>query len=130
MQVSNDDMTKLVSRNPAQGASGTSPPGPAAPKTEPSAQSEPRQTAPPPPAETLFSAVENINQVLKAQERSVRLKASEFAETAVIEVIDKETDTVIRQIPAESTMKLAEYWSQNGLLADGSLISLSVDETA
>ncbi|MEM9181810.1 MAG: flagellar protein FlaG [Pseudomonadota bacterium] len=129
MQVSNDDMTKLVSRNPAQGASGTSPPGPAIPRTEPSAQNEPRQTAPP-PAETLFSAVENINQVLKAQERSVRLKASEFAETAVIEVIDKETDTVIRQIPAESTMKLAEYWSQNGLLADGSLISLSVDETA
>ncbi len=83
-----------------------------------------------PDPEQVEAAVENINQALELSQRSVRLKASEYAQTAVVEVIDKETDQVIRQIPQESTLKLVEYWSQNGLLAEGALTSLSLDETA
>ncbi len=130
MQISNDDISKLVS----QSLSSESGQGPGSEKDALSRSNkspgDTPETTSPPPTETLFAAVENLNQVLRQQQHSVRLKASEFAETAVIEIVDKETNTVIRQIPNESTVKLAEYWSQNGLLADDSLISLSVDETA
>ncbi|MFK7955626.1 MAG: flagellar protein FlaG [Lysobacterales bacterium] len=131
MQLSSDDLSKVISV-PGKTAPGTTE-KPLPGTTQPASREDEKvapASSPPPPAETLFAAVENLNQALELQQRSVRLRASEYASTAVIEVVDQETDTVIRQIPSESTVKLAEYWSQNGLLAEESLTSISLDETA
>ncbi|MEM9531430.1 MAG: flagellar protein FlaG [Pseudomonadota bacterium] len=127
MQVLKDELTTLMARTAANAAR---PPASAnvekTPPQKPQAETPVREPAP----EQVIKAVDQVNAMLEQSETSVRIKAADLESPPVIQIVDQENDEVIRQIPAESVVKLAEYWSENGLLADGAVVALAVDETA
>lgn len=56
----------------------------------------------------LDQAVSKVNQLFQAEQRKLSFSINEATQGIVIEVKDAETDEVIRQIPPEVLVKLAE----------------------
>ena len=57
--------------------------------------------------------VEELNQVIQFTHRSLQFSVDKGSGKTVIKVVDKETDKVIREIPPEESVKLAERISEN-----------------
>lgn len=55
------------------------------------------------------TAVSEVNQFFQTERRSLSFSVNETTRDVVIEVKDAETDEVIRQIPPEFVVKLAEH---------------------
>nr|WP_305906552.1 flagellar protein FlaG [Methylomarinum sp. Ch1-1]MDP4519241.1 flagellar protein FlaG [Methylomarinum sp. Ch1-1] len=53
-------------------------------------------------------AVSDVNQFFQTERRSLAFSVNETTQDVVIEVKDAETDQIIRQIPPEFVIKLAE----------------------
>lgn len=62
-----------------------------------------------PKAEDLQSAVLRLNEAVQSMQRNLEFTVDESTGRTVVKVIDKETSEVIRQIPSEEAMRLAQY---------------------
>ncbi len=60
-----------------------------------------------PPKRRLAQAVSNINDFLQQVHRELHFSVNEDTGRTVIQVVDQSTQEVIRQIPAESVLRLA-----------------------
>jgi flagellar protein FlaG len=74
-------------------------------KAEPAVQTE-QPLAEPEPQE-LQSAVKKLNDYVQNIQRTLSFMVEETTGITVVQVFDTETDELIRQIPAEETIKLA-----------------------
>lgn len=64
------------------------------------------------PAETaqqVTQAVEQLNEMMQSGEQSLRFAVDDSSGRMVVQVMDVQTDEVIRQIPSEETLRFAEY---------------------
>lgn len=59
--------------------------------------------------EKLQEAVDKMNALMQNGQRSLNFSIDDSTERVVVKVMDVQTDEVIRQIPTEETLKLAEY---------------------
>ena len=59
-----------------------------------------------PPVEVLASAVDQLNKHAQAVQRSLEFSIDDNSGRTVIQVIDTETEEVIRQIPSEDMLVL------------------------
>lgn len=128
MQVSDFDMS-VRAVGPLAGGSREQQSAAAPGKSLPPRTEQNTATPPPDPVE-LDKAVSEINRQLQVKQHSVRLVTNAGASGTIIEVVDKTTDSVIRQIPSEAVVKLSDWWSENGLLSGEDTPALAVDETA
>lgn len=68
----------------------------------------------------LDSAVKAIDQFIKATERDLEFSIDQVRGIAVVKVVSTETGEVIRQMPTEEALKLADNISKQGsVLFDG-----------
>ncbi|WP_215397879.1 flagellar protein FlaG [Rheinheimera oceanensis] len=92
---------------------------PAADKSARPAQAEPELVKPVEPAEAvkpiaeisnteLQQAVDVVNQAVALEQRSLSFSIDEVSGRSVIKVIDYETDELIKQIPSEELLKVAQ----------------------
>ncbi len=59
-------------------------------------------------AESLREAIKRAQDALPASSRDIAFSMNEKADTVVIKIIDRESKEVIRQIPSEEFLKIAE----------------------
>jgi flagellar protein FlaG len=81
------------------------------------AQEAPVETiAPIPPldAQAFESAVKDITEEARNLQRSLQFHVDEDSGRTIITVIDKQTEEVIRQIPPEEVLSLAEQFRRGG----------------
>lgn len=97
-------------------------------KAEPPREAPEREAAE--SRERLEAATNQINESLAMSLRSVRLGVHEGSGTPVIQVIDDETGDVIRQLPSERVLKLANWRSENGLVGSPLDVNVLLDEKA
>ncbi len=77
------------------------------------------------PAErvSLDDAVESLNDFVASVQRDIRFRVDDVTGEAIVQVIDRDSDTVVRQIPSEVALQLArrlrEHQSVNLLHATG-----------
>lgn len=64
-------------------------------------------------ADEVRAAAEAVNKQLEIERRRVQLKVDDRNNTPVISVIDVDSDEVIRQLPAEHVLKLAQFRAEN-----------------
>lgn len=64
-------------------------------------------------ADEVRAAAEVVNKQLQMERRRVQLKVDDRSNTPVISVIDVDSDEVIRQLPAEHVLKLAQFRADN-----------------
>lgn len=55
----------------------------------------------------LEQAVDKLNEYITSVDRSLRFSVAESSGDTIITVVDSQTEEVIRQIPSEDTLKLA-----------------------
>jgi len=69
---------------------------------------------------TINSAVKAIDQFLKASERDLEFSIDQAHGIAIVKVVSTETGEVIRQMPTEEALKLADNMDKQGsVLFDG-----------
>lgn len=59
--------------------------------------------------EALEKTVKQLNEFSRSQERNLQFSFDEALDLTVITVVDSETDEVIRQIPSEEVLRLAQH---------------------
>ena len=64
------------------------------------------------PKENVEKAVSDVNQFFQAEQRKLSFSINEATKDVVIEVKDAETDEVLRQIPPEFVVRLAEQLNE------------------
>ncbi|ABA58824.1 Flagellar protein FlaG protein [Nitrosococcus oceani ATCC 19707] len=91
------------------------------PKTE---EREKREEGP----QQLVEAVQNINDFMQAVRRELQFSIDEATGRTVIKVIDRENGEMIRQVPSEEVMALAQRIAEEGRegITDGTLIQALV----
>lgn len=97
-------------------------PGPASPAANGSDQKERSggATAMPPSKEELLDKVDQLNDLAQIVRREIRFSIDDSTGRTVIRVHDATTDEVVRQIPSEEVLALAERLAQgeSNLLMD------------
>ena len=63
----------------------------------------------PPSVESLRETVGMINEMMQSSNTSLNFSVDPKSEEVVIRVMDSQTQTLVRQIPSEEALKLAEY---------------------
>ncbi|MBY0419246.1 MAG: flagellar protein FlaG [Pararheinheimera sp.] len=71
-------------------------------------KAEPNQAQPTVTADELGEAVENINQFVNSQGRTLNFSVDEESGKPIVKVVDFETKEVIRQIPSEEVLTMAK----------------------
>lgn len=61
--------------------------------------------------EKLRSAVEKIQEFVSSTASDIRFSIDEDSGQTVVKVIDRETQEVIRQIPSQEMLDLAQHWT-------------------
>lgn len=100
--------TPVRNSAPAAAAAQVSEPVVVASQAEAEAETETKPAETQPPAEKLQAAVTKLNDHVQNLSRTLSFSIAESTGRTVIKVYDTETDELIRQIPAEETLKLAE----------------------
>ena len=67
-----------------------------------------RQTADIPSAPQVNEAVKQINDALKKLSQNLEFSLDKDSDRPIVKVVDKQTNTVIRQIPTEETLEIAK----------------------
>lgn len=78
--------------------------------------------------EKVDKAVSDVNEFFQNEQRKLSFSINKDIDSVVIEVRDVETDEVIRQIPSESVIKLAEQL--NELISDNGSVGMLLKEKA
>ncbi len=63
-------------------------------------------------ADTLETAVSNINDYVQSLQRSLQFTVDEVSGKDIVTVLDKETEEVIRQYPSEEVLEIARRLSE------------------
>lgn len=66
------------------------------------------RVAEPPAHEQLQQAVDVVNQAVALQQRALNFSIDELSGRSVIKVVDYETEELIKQIPSEELLKVAQ----------------------
>ncbi len=67
--------------------------------------------------EQVKEAIKNINEYIKSFQRSLSFTIDEESETPIIKVLDESDGTVVRQLPSENLLEIAQHLSEaQGLL--------------
>lgn len=74
--------------------------------------------------EALEIKVRNINDFVQNIQRSIHFSVSEVSGRTVIEVYDKETDELIREIPSEDVQRISEAIAEQ--LSEGLLVKTNI----
>ena len=61
----------------------------------------------------LDAAVSQLNDYIQSIQRDIRISIDEEADLPVVHVIDRQTSEVIRQIPSEEALRLAQRLHEN-----------------
>lgn len=69
---------------------------------------------PPLDTQALESAVKDISEQAQSLQRALQFHIDENSGRTIITVIDKETDEIIRQIPPEDVLSVAEQFRRGG----------------
>jgi len=80
-------------------------PAPAAPRADEEAKATSAQATDP---EALRQAVERAQNALPPKARGIAFSMNEKTDTVVVKIIDRESEEIIRQIPSEEFLKIAE----------------------
>ncbi len=72
----------------------------------------------PPPAVDVAKAVERLNDIMSSKQRSLRFQVDESSGRTIITVLNKETHEVVRQIPSEELLAIAQHLEELGTLID------------
>ena len=88
------------------------------------------QEAPRPSAEALAEATRDISQYMQSVSRSLNISVDSDLGTTVIQVVDAETEELVRQIPAEEILQIARFLSDQQLSSDqaASVRGLLIDQ--
>lgn len=78
--------------------------------------------------EKVDKAVSDVNEFFQSEQRKLSFSVNKDIGSVVIEVRDVETDEIIRQIPSESVIKLAEQL--NELISDTGSVGMLLKEKA
>jgi len=73
-------------------------------------------------ANDVKAAVEQINKALLQSNRSLEFSIDERTQALVIKVKDNETGELIRQLPSDSALEIAQAIAQNQQLQAGALL--------
>ena len=92
---------------PTVKAQGAKPAQAAKPNPEQAESAQPEQKAVAPEPQELQSAISKLNDYVQNVQRTLSFSVEEESGTSVIQVYNSETEELIRQIPAEETIKLA-----------------------
>ncbi len=94
---------------PVQTSPGAPPSTPAATVTPAAEVNKTSQASPPPSLEQVKQAVDNINASLNANgnAQNVQFAVDPNSKRVVVQVIDQQTDKVIRQIPSEEIIHMS-----------------------
>lgn len=71
-----------------------------------------QQAASVPSSEQIKQAVQETNNMMQSLSRGLEFYVDESTEQTVVKVIDKQTEEVIRQIPSEEMLAIAESLDQ------------------
>ena len=77
-----------------------------------------------PPAEDLQSVVREISNFIQNQQREIQFEVSETSGRTIIQVYDKVTDELIREIPSEEVQRISQAIRDE--LESGLLLKLEV----
>jgi len=72
----------------------------------------------------LEAVVSNINDFVQNLQRNLKFQVSEDGSRTIVQVFDSETDELIRQIPSERMLAIAEALEQQ--LSEGVLLKVKV----
>ncbi len=70
---------------------------------------QPDQQTRQPSAEELASVMKDIQEKLNAFNGELKIMTDEESGVQVVKIVETQTDKVIRQIPSESVLKIAQY---------------------
>ena len=85
----------------------------------PSGEPLPEPAASPPmPVIDISRAVERLNELMSSRQRSLRFEVDAGSGRTVITVINDATKEIVRQIPPEELLHIAQNLEQIGLLID------------
>ena len=57
----------------------------------------------------LEASIQKLNDLMATGQRSLNFSVDKSSDSVVVKVVDTQTDEVIRQIPNEESLRLAEY---------------------
>ncbi|MEQ8231003.1 MAG: flagellar protein FlaG [Gammaproteobacteria bacterium] len=83
-------------------------------ETAPGQQAEPVTRIPSLDSQAFESAVKDITEEAQNLQRSLQFHVDEESGRTIITVIDKQTEEIIRQIPPEEVLSLAEQFRRGG----------------
>ena len=109
---------RLVSPSPVhavESKSQSEPTGPATQETDDAAQSKESAVL---DQEAVQNLVQDLNERSQAINRGLQFRVNDTTERMVITVVDKDTEEIIRQIPRDVVLKLAEAFSEKGGLIE------------
>jgi len=98
---------------PQAAPSGSSQPAPPAP-----GQPSSTDSAPPLSAQEITRAVDSIKQLSQQMDRNLQFHVDEGTGKTVVTVLDRETEEVIRQIPSEELLSVAQRLKEGGGLLE------------
>lgn len=95
-----------------------------------SAPTQPVQEAPRQSAQELSEATRDISEYIQSVSRSLNISVDGDLGTTVIQVLDAETEELVRQIPAEEILQIARFLSdqQSSSEQADSLRGLLIDQ--
>jgi len=108
------ELRKPRMAEPAPLAPGDAPSASAASTTPAEPTDDARPEILPLDSQAFASAVKDITEKVQNFQRSLQFHVDEDSGRTIITVIDKETDEVIRQIPPEEVLTLAEQFRRGG----------------
>jgi len=101
---------------------------PSVPRNQAAAPAAPAGKATPPSGETLpvampavidvEKAAERVNEIMSGRQRSLRFRVDEGSGRTIITVINEKTGEMIRQIPSEELLAIAQHLERTGSLID------------
>lgn len=71
----------------------------------------------------LAEAVSHLNSYVQNHRRNLEFNIDESSGKTVVKVIDAETDEVIRQIPNENALHMAQFLRENGGASEGAILN-------
>jgi flagellar protein FlaG len=85
-----------------------------APQPTTGSKATPSEVIPALDPKALDAVVEDVSRNVQTRQRSLQFSVDERSGRTIITVIDKETDEIIRQIPPEEVVALAEHLDGSG----------------
>ena len=77
-------------------------------------------------SEKVSESVHEINNYVQAIQRNLQFSVDEDSGKTIVKVFDSQTDELVRQIPSEEVLAIAEYIKESGGDASGLILKVEV----